>query len=165
MFSAFAVFLDVRFRFFDYNIGRESARAALIRFSAPNKERSNPNLVYWREPKNLLSDNDWKRPIKGDNGRPTNLTQDIDKAKFSDLAKGSSLSALLQVVDREKRKLIHDELIKRTGALIDFFNEKLDQKDENNTNKPFFNGFGRRYLLKPIILPLAKIFLWLQLEL
>jgi hypothetical protein len=43
---AFAGFLDIRFRHFDYNIGRESAREALKKFS---DDLSNPQLVHWED--------------------------------------------------------------------------------------------------------------------
>jgi predicted acylesterase/phospholipase RssA len=168
VFSAFAGFLDIRFRFFDYNIGREAARAALIKFSTPNpdkQEKPNPNLVHWKEPTHLLSQNDWQRPIKDGNGNLTRETQNIDRVGFSNLARQSSLFALLEVVDRKKRKLICDELIKRIGALIDFFNKKLDEKDANQTNRFFWDGFGRRVALKPILLPIAKILLEISLGL
>lgn len=166
VFSAFAGFLDIRFRFHDYNIGRESARAALIRFSKPAKVKPNPNLVHWDAPGHLLSANDWNRPIKQDDrGNPTDQTQNVNRAQFVRLARTNSLSALLNVVDEKKRKLIYDELIKRIDVLIDFFNEKLDEIDESKTNKFPWDGVGRRIGLKPILLPLAKIFLKSQLGL
>jgi len=157
VFSAFGGFLDVRFRFYDYNIGRESARESLIKFSEKN---TNLNLVYWQTdeqiPNKNLSAEDWQ------------IQPGVDgaafKAEFGQLAQNGTLDGLLNTLDRKKRKVIFEQLVKRIDSLIDYFNEKLDTKDAKKDKKPFFNGVGRKNALKPIVSTIAKIFLWKKLS-
>lgn len=143
---AFAGFLDIRFRHFDYNIGRESARAALEKFS--KEPTNNPKLVHWKDkdadiiwecipskplpattsPVNEkdLANEEAKQPLPID-------PLPVKRTDYAALAKGNSIDALLGKVDRDKRVIIFIALRARVMALIDFVNEKLDEEDRKKS--------------------------------
>ncbi len=152
---AFAGFLDIRFRHYDYNIGRESARKALDEFSKKKTgNSSNPNLVYW---KNIEDDFIWECTPSDKNKKIA-----INKKYYKDIAANTSIEKLLAEVDLEKRKVIYKALMARVMALIDFVNEKLDEEDKKKLLGFVFRivrGIWTCIGLKPIVWLLARGFL------
>jgi hypothetical protein len=127
LFSAFAGFLDIRFRFHDYNIGRESARAALKKFSETTI--SNPNLVYWTED---VRDQEILWTFIDTKG----IKQSINQDEYKKYAKDNSIDKLLKIVDIKKREKILEALLARCKQLIEFVSEKIDGEEANKDN-PF----------------------------
>ena len=133
--SAFAGFLDIRFRFYDYNIGRESARKALEKLSI---DTSNPNLAYWKgadeEDHFCLK---WEVATKKGEKDVTLL---VDRKTHEAYANGF-IDDLLKAVDLGKREKIQKALVERLMALIDLVNDKLDEEDRKK--KVLFGGIRR----------------------
>jgi hypothetical protein len=127
--SAFAGFLDIRFRHFDYNIGRESARKALEKLSI---ETSNPNIAYWKgtgeEDQLCLK---WEVTKKGEKGEK-DITLPVCRETHKAYANGS-IDALLNAVDLGKREYIQNALVERLMSLIDLVNDKLDEEDRKKS--------------------------------
>ena len=155
--SAFAGFLDIRFRHFDYNIGRESAREALEGFSKKKTNNSsNPNLVYWEDKKDGFS---WKCTYSD---KDESKTISVDETACITLAGKNSTDELLLAVDLEKRKVIYQALMARLMALIDFINEKLDEEDKKKSLGFLFRivrGAWTCFGLKPLVWFVAGGFL------
>lgn len=148
---AFAGFLDIRFRHFDYNIGRESARKALENFS---DNSSNPNLVYWGQD----NETDFIWEWTSSDGSET-IT--VNKTDYENLAANNFIDDLLKKVDYKKRKIIHKALLARLMALIDFVNEKLDEEDRKKS--VLLGRLIRRLwtfvIVKPTVWTIAGLFL------
>ncbi|MFN5472840.1 MAG: hypothetical protein ACK5CR_12670, partial [Pseudanabaena sp.] len=155
LFFAFAGFLDIRFRHFDYNIGRESARKALEKFSnKKTNNSSNPNLVYWD---NRESGFTWELTSPDKKEAIT-----VNKKNYVTLAGKNSIDELLLEVDLEKRKVIYKALMARLMALIDFVNEKLDEGDKKKSLGFLFcivRGIWTWLGLKPLVWFIASGFL------
>ncbi|WP_016950904.1 patatin-like phospholipase family protein [Anabaena sp. PCC 7108] len=139
LFSAFAGFLDIRFRFYDYNIGRESARKGLEKFS---EKTSNPNLAYWTEAN--VEDKDQK--LLWEFIDTEGIKQSIDQHDYREYAKKNSIDQLLDIVDIKKRNKILEALLARFRQLIKFVSEKIDGEEEKK--RPFLGLDPRDIFVK-----------------
>ncbi|WP_103669131.1 patatin-like phospholipase family protein [Pseudanabaena sp. BC1403] len=153
--SAFAGFLDIRFRFYDYNIGRESAREALEKFS---KNTSNPNLAYWKE----LGEEDqlclkWEVVTKKGGKGEKDITLPVNRATHEAYANGS-IDDLLKAVDLSKREKIQKAIGERLMALIDLVNDKLDEEDRK---KSVLLGSVRRLIRRLWTFVIVKPTVWI----
>lgn len=146
VFSAFAGFLEEKFRAYDYNIGRELARKDL-------EEATAQGLLKYKGEN--MPPIDWK--VKCTIGGQTVNSWDEAKQKLSQLAKplykGSQegqrdtvaeLRQLMKEVDVKTNREILNQLLSRLDSLVAIFDNYV--KVENI----FFNG------LKSISLPAAK---------
>lgn len=148
---AFAGFLDIRFRHFDYNIGRRSAREALEEFSKKKTNNSsNPNLVYWEDKEAGFI---WEWTSSDGSEIIT-----VNKEDYAELAANNSIDELLKEVDYKKRKIIHKALMVRVTALIGFVNEKLDDEDRK---KSVLLGSVRRLIRRSWTFVIVKPTVWI----
>lgn len=148
---AFAGFLDIRFRHFDYNIGRRSAREALEEFSKKKTNNSsNPNLVYWEDKEAGFI---WEWTSSDGSEIIT-----VNKEDYAKLAANNSIDELLKEVDYKKRKIIHKALMARVMALIGFVNEKLDDEDRK---KSVLLGSVRRLIRRSWTFVIVKPTVWI----
>lgn len=173
IFIAFSGFLDIKFRAYDYNIGRESAREKLGSFFRQGgKEFINfdPSLDLHS---NHLPDIDW--PLTS-----TKNDWESEKLKLQNAAKSRNqiegFYQLLNEVELEKRRDIKDLILKRiTNGIenvdldnwinsvnhdIDTRNKEKLEREKNLLKKSriIFNDFTRNKYGKPATKRSAKIF-------
>jgi hypothetical protein len=140
--SAFSGFLEQKFRAYDYNIGRETARRELSRAAGSGLLRVDPS-----EP-GVMPPIDWvvgeHNPHDKECNRSFTLGRDLTswvdaKALMSEIATSSGaegglddLHRLMHEVSPKKRKVIADQLCERLENLIDYVNESyLAKADED----------------------------------
>lgn len=176
VFSAFAGFLEEKFRAYDYNIGRESARRKLR--EAVSTGLIDDSLLQ------VSQDIEWK-PIgkKGSiNGQIITEWSEV-RDKMAVLAKEYidpntkernqlvELQRLMNEVDPATRKEISKQLEYRVDSLVDYINnDYLLPLDKGNNSSPIFILWGliksstRNWIGKPITKFVLKLFLksWVE---
>ncbi|MBC1235638.1 patatin-like phospholipase family protein [Nostoc sp. 2RC] len=144
VFSAFAGFLEKKFRAYDYNIGRERTQFELSNLQAKsqlqdllnlelnkmpplewivNCKVNDKNLNTWDEAKKELSQLAKPRSPKGEQ------LQDNDAIKRDQIAE---LRRLMAEVDIETRQEIVNQLSFRLESLVDLINDRLEPLDMKN---------------------------------
>ncbi|NUN66395.1 patatin-like phospholipase family protein [Pseudanabaena biceps] len=171
VFSAFAGFLEEKFRAYDYNIGRENARNELMNGSLTNLltydlakmppiewkvtgekgQIKGKSVKSWEEAKTLLS------PF-------AEVIIDEKKKQRNQL---KELQNLMQEVNKDTRHEIAKQLTSRLDYLIDFINDEylkpLDKKNDGSVLSKlgsWLKVIRREWIGRPII----KIVLWYFLE-
>lgn len=150
VFSAFAGFLDERFRAYDYNVGRQSAQSELIRIFNNNLANGHATSPF---PLNG-SPSELSPPIWPPTRRiseiqiphqasPTNWKD--AQAYFGPLAQGSragqtrneveELKALLGIIDEESKKKIKYQLLARVESLVGYLSVSVRGKTQDNSLK------------------------------
>lgn len=147
VFSAFGGFLDIKFRAYDYNMGREAAQ---LRLSDLAKEENpliqdyNSKPIGWMEGKAVIPSltSAW---MPGNGNSPK--TWEAAKSKFESIAKTSTkpdgerdqiqeLKQLLEYVPDATRNVIRDQLLARVSSLILYFYEKLEEPGPDPESRP-----------------------------
>jgi Patatin-like phospholipase len=153
IFSAFAGFLEEKFRAYDYNIGRERARDKLnehVKADLLNYDSNTMPKLEWEVEGTIKNEEvkDWKRAKE--------LLQHL--AILDGQQQDGELGALrqlMQEVRENTRRVILDQLLSRLDSLIDIANERLDSVEKKGNLVGGFNSIVRNY----IFTPLAKFFL------
>lgn len=173
VFSAFAGFLEEKFRAYDYNIGRERAQFELSNSTAQSQLQDLiKNEVYkmppiewkvnckiggkdvkdWAEAKEELSQLAQPRSKKG---KPLQTNQLAKRDQFAELRE------LMKEVDIDTRKKILQQLTSRLESLIELVNDYLGSFD-NNGDGSFVSqvwSFTKFNVREKIGEPLTKIVL------
>jgi hypothetical protein len=171
VFSAFAGFLEEKFRAYDYNIGRENAQKAL------NEAAKAGLLIYNSQNASPIV---W--PVEGEkghiHGNPVNSWPEA-KALLGELAKVQinprtnqrdqlrELQLLMHEVNPTTRKEIANQLTLRLDSLIDFINNDylrpLDEVNDGSFLSKRFSAF-KIFLRTWFGRPITKFVLWLFLK-
>ncbi|MDM9580783.1 patatin-like phospholipase family protein [Nostoc sp. GT001] len=182
VFSAFAGFLEKKFRAYDYNIGRERTQYEL---SNPEAKSQLQDLL--KRELNKMPPLEWIVNCKIA-GKELDSWDDAKK-ELSKLAKPRSeegkqlkdnelkkrdqlveLRRLMAEVDKETRNKILDQLTFRLESLVDLINDRLEPLDRINNGSPLFKLWSstklnaRIYIGKPLTKLVLKGILrfWLQ---
>jgi predicted acylesterase/phospholipase RssA len=160
VFSAFAGFLEEKFRAYDYNIGRENARAKL-------KMHVEAGLLHYNP--ETMPNLEWKVEGKIENQEVKDWSQAKNLLKkFAALdAQGGDLAALkklMEEVNINTRKEILKQLVSRLDSLVEIANERLDLVDMKDSLWGGFKSTVRNYIGKPLVKWFLKRILriWLQ---
>lgn len=152
VFSAFAGFLEEKFRAYDYNIGRERAKIELSEPTAQSKlqdliknkvdkmppiewklncQIGGKDVKSWAEAKEKLSKLAQPRSKKGE------VLQTKQHEKLAKRDQFAELRELMKEVDVDTREKIIQQLTSRLESLIDLINDYLGSFDNNNDGSFF----------------------------
>lgn len=173
VFSAFAGFLEKKFRAYDYNIGRERTQFELCDPEAKSKLQgllnrkldmppldwkvnfkvNDKDVKSWDEAKKELSKLAKPRSEEG------KQLEDSDPKKRDQLAE---LRRLMKEVDIDTREEIVNQLSFRLESLVDLINNKLEPLDKINNGSPLSKLWSfiklnlRTFIGKPLTKYLVK---------
>jgi hypothetical protein len=189
VFSAFAGFLEKKFRAYDYNIGREKAREKLL-------EMHNEGVIYYNSQQPEIEwhvtgsngkpsyEGNWKKAKEGLRsfavaGNPQSKQSERARAlgilrrEYKNVAalneevsQSVALSLLMKEVDLSTRREILQQILDRLDSLLILADQKIDNVDKQNSFWGFFVARTRKVFQSIVIRPLLRgaVSLWLRIN-